>query len=112
MISRRLGICPEERRGTIKTNSGACPDIVEVLDPGELNLSGTRAMQEEAVHLIVGSLVSEEQIARASLPDDVRIASYEAVVAVPDQVFFHGAVALLRSRGLLQGDIPYTPPLK
>lgn len=108
----REGTAPSNREGRNKSFSCSnCPDIFEVADPGELKLAGTPAMREDAVHLVVGTVVERPQLDQVDLPEGTSIAEYEGVVAVPDRVFYDAAVQLLQGRGVLDAgvEVPYVP---
>jgi hypothetical protein len=68
-------------------------------------------MREGVVHLVVGTRVTKEQLKAAGPPSDLIVAPYESVVAIPDEVFFDAAVALLQERNLVGSEeLLYTLP--
>ena len=97
--AHRLGIAPADRsEANRSTDAGACPDILLIPDPSELDLQGTEGMRDGPVYAVIGTLATEGQIEKLALPDGASVAAYEAVVFIPEEVLRAAAEALLLQR--------------
>lgn len=97
--AERLGIPPDEREGDGRSvGNGACPDIIDVQDPRELDLAGNPDMRMGSIYLVIGTIVTREQLAMIDLPVGAAVAEYEGVVAIPESVLASAALALAAKR--------------
>jgi len=97
-LVKRLGKAPKDRTLTNRSQSGQCPDIFSLKGVG-LKLKGTEGMRKSTVYAVVGTRVSSDQVAHiaavAGAPE-IASASYETMVAIPEEVLIDAAEALLR----------------
>jgi hypothetical protein len=98
IASERVGVPPADRGPLNVSGNGGCPDVVEIRDPGDLNLEGNPGMRDGAVYLVIGTAATPDHIAMLELPEDVSIAAYEAGVFIPEEVLLGAAENLLASR--------------
>jgi hypothetical protein len=78
-----------------------CADIFSIPGAEQLNLKGTDGMREGTVYGVIGTLLTEAQRTEIELPAGASAASYEAIVAIPEEVFLAAARHALELRGEL-----------
>jgi len=102
-IGERIGTPPSKRsKDAQSTGNGACPEFVGIGHVPELELAGTDAMRRGRVILVFGTAVTDEQLGEVELPPEAAVASYERVVAVPEEVFAAAALSYVQSQAALE----------
>ena len=93
--SRRLGPHPAERSEDLRCGATACPEVILIPEPGELGLKGPEALRTKPVVAVIGTLATEETIAKIDLPPGTEIADYERLVIVPEEFFAQAAYGIV-----------------